>query len=115
MEFIPKFQITLNGQYNFRLTSTNGKVILSGQGYSSQEACRKGIKQVKENAPYDSRFERKTSDNKDHYYFILKSANGEAVAQSELYYSHEAREEAIDEVCRTAPYSMVDYYTDFFY
>ncbi|GAL83200.1 hypothetical protein MYP_426 [Sporocytophaga myxococcoides] len=115
MEFIPKFQITFNNQFNYRLKSTTGKVILSGQGYISQEACRKGIEQVKASAPYDSRYERKNSLNNNQYYFILRSANGDSLGRSEMYYSHEAREEAIDEVSRTAPFSMVEQYADFIF
>lgn len=39
-----------SGDYRFRLKASNGQVIATGQGYSSKDACLKGIESVKKNA-----------------------------------------------------------------
>jgi len=39
-----------DGDFRFRLKAANGKVIASGQGYKSKDACLKGIESIKKNA-----------------------------------------------------------------
>ncbi len=38
------------GDFRFRLKAANGKVVASGQGYKSKDACLKGIESIKKNA-----------------------------------------------------------------
>ena len=39
------------GEYRFRLKAGNGEIIATGEGYSTKDACKKGIASVKKNAP----------------------------------------------------------------
>ncbi len=39
------------GKYRWRLKAGNGETIAQGQGYSSKQACEKGIDAVKREAP----------------------------------------------------------------
>jgi len=102
----PKFQIFkgINGQYYYHLQSRNSEKILSGEGYTTKDACQKGIASVKENAPYDSRYKRYTATN-GQYYFVLTGANGEPIGKSETYLSTQSRENGIEAVKRDAPIS----------
>ena len=49
----PKFQLFQDraGQFRFRLTATNGKIIAVSEGYGAKSACENGIDSVKTNAP----------------------------------------------------------------
>lgn len=49
----PKFELFLDkaGQFRFRLTATNGKIIAVSEGYVTKAACENGIDSVKTNAP----------------------------------------------------------------
>ena len=100
----PKFQVfksLANSQYYYRLRSTNGEIILSGEGYTSKQSCLNGIASVKVNAPTDARYERK--DAFGSYTFNLKSGNGEIIGRSENYTTSAARENGIQAVKRDAP------------
>jgi uncharacterized protein YegP (UPF0339 family) len=100
----PKFQMfksTVNSQYYYRLRATNGETVLSGEGYTSKQSCQAGIAAVKQNAPNDSRYERKDSYN--NYTFNLKASNGEIVGRSETYTTSQGRENGIAAVKRDAP------------
>ncbi len=106
--FDPKFHIFkgIDGQFYYHLTAPNHEKILSGEGYKTKRSCEDGIASVKSNAPYDFRYERKSSiDGK--FFFILKAANGETIGKSETYNSVAAREGGIDSVKRNAPKALV--------
>jgi uncharacterized protein YegP (UPF0339 family) len=105
----PKFQIlksTTNQQFYYRLKAKNGETILSGEGYTSKDSCSKGIASVKENAPIDTRYERK--DSTSNYTFNLKAANGEIIGRSENYTSSQARENGISAVKQEATGAAVE-------
>ena len=85
----------------FWLRARNGEIILSSEGYVSKQGCINGIASVKQNAPYDSRYERK--DGYNNYTFNLKASNGEIIGRSENYTTRAARENGIDAVKRDAP------------
>ncbi len=105
----PKFQVfksTANAEYYYRLRSTNGEIILNGEGYKSKQSCLDGIASVKINAPLDSRYDRK--DAVYNYTFNLKAANGEIIGRSENYTSSTARENGISAVKRDAPAAPVE-------
>jgi len=100
----PKFQIfksPANLQYYYRLRGGNGEIILSGEGYTSKQSCLNGIASVKENAPYDSRYDKK--EGYSSYTFNLKAANGEIIGRSENYNSSWGRDIGISAVKRDAP------------
>ena len=105
----PKFQVfksSANNQYYYRLRSSNGQIILNGEGYKTKQSCLDGIASVKQNAPYDSRYERK--DGAGNYTFNLKAANGEIIGRSENYTSSAARENGIAAVKRDAPGAPIE-------
>lgn len=101
----PKFQIfksSTNSQYYFRLKAKNGENILGSEGYIAKQSCINAIASVKINAPYDSRYERKSASN-GQYYFVLKAANGEIIGISEMYTTSQSRDNGIEAVKRDAP------------
>lgn len=100
------FRSTANNQYYYRLKSINGETILNGEGYTTKQSCLNGIASVKQNAPYDSRYERK--DGYLNYTFNLKAGNGEIIGRSENYTSSAARENGISAVKRDAPNAPVE-------
>ena len=96
----PKFEIfksTANSEYYYHLRATNGEIVLNGEGYTTNQSCRKGIASVKENAPFDSRYNRKGILT---YSFNLEAGNGEVIGRSETYNSSAARESGIAAVKR---------------
>jgi len=105
----PKFQIfksSANSEYYYRLRAKNGEIVLSGEGYKTKQGCQAGIASVKENAPYDSRYDRK--DSYMNYGFNLKAANGEIIGRGETYTSSAAREVGIAAVKKDAPTSPIE-------
>ena len=101
----PKFQIfksSSNGEFYYRLRAKNGEIVLSGEGYTSKQGCLNGIAAVKANAPLNSRYDRRTSVNSQHY-FNLKAANGEIIGRSETYSTAFGMENGISAVKREAP------------
>lgn len=105
----PKFQLfksSFNSQYYYRLKSANGEIILSGEGYTSKQSCLNGIAAVKENAPFDSRYERRNGYLT--YTFNLKSSNGEIIGRSENYSSEYGRDNGITAVKRDAPNAPIE-------
>ena len=105
----PKFKMFTgeDEQFYFRLQAENGEPILASEGYVAKSGCENGIASVKENAPLDERYERKTSTN-DKPYFVLKAANGEPIGKSEIYESEASRENGIEAVKRVAPTAPIE-------
>lgn len=104
----PKFQIYKSGlEYRYRLRARNGEIILHGEGYTTKQNCLKGIASVKTNAPYDSRYDRRTASN-GQFYFVLKASNGEIIGVSETYTTTYARENGINSVKSTAPSAPIE-------
>lgn len=104
-----KFEIKKmgNGQYYFVLkASGNNETILKSEGYVTKSGCQNGIDSVKANAPYDARYEREYSINKQ-YYFNLKASNGERIGTSETYTTSYSRDNGISVVKAQAPTATV--------
>ncbi|MBL0743043.1 YegP family protein [Chryseolinea lacunae] len=82
----PKFRIkpSINNQFYFVLRARNGEIVLAAsENYTTKQSCKVGIASVKENAPYNDRYEKKnTSSN---YSFLLKASNGKVLGKSETY------------------------------
>lgn len=105
----PKFQVfrsSHNGEYYYRLKARNGEIILSGEGYTTRQNCYNGVASVKQNAPFDSRYDRR--DGFSNYTFNLKAANGEIIGRSENYTTRTARENGIEAVKREAPDAPIE-------
>ena len=96
-----------NGEYYCRLQAGNGETILNSERYSTKASAEGGIASVKENAPLDGRYERKTTANGQHM-FNLKAANHQIVGTSEAYSSSSARDQGIEAVKATAPGASTD-------
>src|SRR5262245_57449568 len=104
-----KFEIQKapDGHFHFHLNATNGEIIFSSQQYKAKASALGGIESVKSNAPAAAHFERKTSRGEQPY-FILKAANGETLACSQMYSSTAAMEKGIESVNASAPTASVD-------
>lgn len=105
----PKFQVfksSANNEYYYRLRAINGEIILNGEGYKTKQSCLAGIASVKQNSPYDSRYDRK--DSYQNYTFTLKAGNGEIIGRSENYTTSAARENGIAAVKRDAPGAPIE-------
>lgn len=98
-----KFEISKrkNEEFQFHLKARNGEIILTSEGYTTKNNCKKGIESVKKNSPYDERYERKVSTNNKSY-FNLKATNGEIIGTSQMYANEADRERGIEAVKRTA-------------
>lgn len=94
------------GEYRFRLKASNGETILASEGYTSAAGRDNGIASVKENAPLDERYDRKTAKDGSPY-FNLKAANGEVIGTSEMYSSEAARDKGIESVRNHAPVAEI--------
>lgn len=105
-----KFEIkkSSNGSYFFNLkASGNHEIILNSEMYQSKSGCEKGIVSVKENAPYDLRYERLYSAN-GQYYFNLKGENGKVIGTSEMYKSSLNRDLGIELIKSQAPFAAIE-------
>ena len=103
-----KFQIFRSdndGQFYYRLKATNGKIILSGEGYETRQGCANGVESVKENAQLMSSYE--ITNAKLNYTFVLKAENGEIIGKSENYKTSIARDEGIKSVISNAPDALI--------
>lgn len=96
------FRSDRNSQFYFRLKASNGRNILSSEGYLGKSSCENGVASVKRNAPFNERYKKET-DKAGRYYFNLKAANGEIIGTSEAYATPENRDQGIETVKQTAP------------
>jgi len=91
-------------QFHFTLVAENGRTILSSERYTTKASALGGIQSVKDNSPYDARYERKDASNGSAM-FNLKSSNGQGIGTSETYSSPAAREVGITSVKTNGPTS----------
>ncbi len=49
----PKFEVYTDkkGEFRFRLKSTNGEIIATGEGYTTKTNCLNGVESIRKNAP----------------------------------------------------------------
>ena len=104
-----KFVMTKSsdGKFYFSLKAENGETILTSEGYESKQSAVVGTESVKSNAAQDDRYERKESGSGEPY-FVLKAANGEPLARSEMYSSTSAMENGIDSAKKNAASAEID-------
>ncbi|RYY42185.1 MAG: DUF1508 domain-containing protein [Chitinophagaceae bacterium] len=84
-----------DGQYYFNLIASNGQVILSSMGYSSNAAINQEILAVQAGNYSNICFEKKFSRN-GKYYFVLRSADGRIIGTSELYNTEGGRDNGME-------------------
>lgn len=81
----------------FNLKAGNGEIILTSERYTAKSGAENGIESVRENSPFDERYDRRTS-SANQPYFVLKAANGQVIGKSEMYSSTAARDNGIESV-----------------
>jgi len=96
-----------DGHYYFNLIASNGRIILSSEGYNSDAERDNGMHSVQEQAADAVSFERKISKNGE-YYFILRAASGEIIGTSEMFISEAGRDNGIESVRNNARYADVE-------
>ena len=101
------FQSTVTYQFYYHLYAINGEIILRGEGFTTKPSCQNGIISVKQNATYDTSYDRKTA-NDGEYYFTLKAPNGEIIGVSEMFNTSYSRDMVINAVKIDAPKALVE-------
>lgn len=105
----------------FDLKAGNGEVIASGEVYSTEDACKKGIESVRKNSEIAKLedqtvegFETVTNpkfevyeDKSGEVRFRLKARNGEIIAVSEGYKTKASCLNGIESVRKNAPEAQV--------
>lgn len=95
------------GEFRFRLKASNGQNILGSQGYSAKAGCKNGIESVMNNAPDDSKYERKeTASGK--FSFNILAGNKQVIGTSQSYASKSSRDNGIESVKKHAPGATID-------
>ena len=94
------------GKYCYDLIATNGEKVLHSENYPSKTDCFNAIQQVKENAVFLHRFEKKQTDG-GQYYFVLHS-DQLVVGTSDRYWSVSSRDYAMTIVRREAAGAVVE-------
>lgn len=95
-----------DSQFYFKLKAGNGEIILHSEGYTQKSGAENGIRSVRDNSPYDSRYKR-LSSRRYKPYFTLTASNGEVIGVSEEYESTQGRENGISSVKRNGPTAPV--------
>lgn len=105
----PRFEIFKDKQdkFRFNLTASNGQVVLTSQGYAGKPSCKNGIESVRTNSGDDSRYERKESSNKKHYFNLL-AGNKQVIGTSQMYASKASMENGIKSVKTNAPKAEIE-------
>ena len=90
-----KFEMYLgpNSLIHWKFVGANGKDIVVSKGTSIKEVAYQGIREVKENALIEQRYE-KTTPAEGKFGFRLRAANHQIVAESIAYDKAEDRDEA---------------------
>jgi uncharacterized protein YegP (UPF0339 family) len=106
----PEFQVKTgkDDKFYFSLTAANGQVIISSQGYKSEDGCINGIASVKKNSSNKKHFERKDSTGGQHY-FVLKATNSKDIGKSQMYTTKESMENGIQSVKTNARSGKIHY------
>ncbi len=107
-----KFEINKrkNGEFQFNLKAPNGKIILSGEGYTQKVKCIDSIQSVKRYVQDDNRFDKKKATN-GKYYFNLKAGNGQVIGVSEMYDTEASMRQGIDSVKTNATTASLEDFT----
>lgn len=105
----PRFiiQRSTDGQYYFTLTSANAEVILTSELYRMRTSAQNGIASVRDNAPFDDRYDRLPSKDK-RFYFVLRAKNGEVIGTSQMYATRATRDNGVEAVKRSAPDARIE-------
>ncbi|MPS73155.1 MAG: hypothetical protein DI622_20900 [Chryseobacterium sp.] len=86
---------TPSGYYNFILKDNRNSLLFS-ENYTSRSGCNNGAESLKVNAKKISNYVSLKSLSK--YFFIVKAANGQILAQSKKYESESKLREEIEKI-----------------
>ncbi|MCB9352508.1 MAG: YegP family protein [Lewinellaceae bacterium] len=101
------FKSEKDNQFYWRLRASNQEIILQSEGYQTKQGAEAGIESVRENSPFDDRYQRLDAKN-GQFYFVLKALNGKVIGVSETYITKAAREKGIAAVKREGPGAPVE-------
>ncbi len=99
-------KIGVDSKFYFSLHADNDEIILQSEAYDSRRSAENGIDSTQTNASFESRFDRRRSQN-DQQYFVLKAANGQVIGTSEMYLHESGLENGIASVMKNAPRANV--------
>lgn len=86
-----------DGRFYFNVHAANGEIVLSSQGYSTEEAAYNGAFSVSDNGVFLEQYDvRPAADGT--FYFNLKARNGAVIGTSETYVSRSNAERGRDAV-----------------
>lgn len=100
------FRSFYNNGFYFRLKSSKGQTILSGEGFKTKHACLNGIELVKINAGYDALYIRKEANG--NYTFELTEGHGGVIGTGENYLTASSRDLVIEAVKKDAGFAEVE-------
>jgi uncharacterized protein YegP (UPF0339 family) len=73
-----------DGRFYFNIHAANGEIVLSSQGYGTEQDALNGAFSVVDNGKTKSRYTiTKATDGR--YYFTLKASNGQVIGTSQMY------------------------------
>lgn len=104
-----KFEIKKDksNQFRFNLKASNGQIILSSEAYKTMASCKNGIASVRQNAPDDEKYDRKSAKDGSPYFNLIAS-NGQVIGASEMYSSTASMENGVESVKKNAPDASVE-------
>ncbi len=80
------YQSEKTKKFHYRLKAANGQIILTGQAYKDKASCENGVASVQSNGRVERMYELKESAD-GRKFFVLRSANGQIIGQSQMYKS----------------------------
>lgn len=90
----------------FRLTATNGEIILASQGYKTRVSAKDGIASVQRSSAVDVRFER--NNGKGQFMVSVKATNGQVVGISDQYETQQACKYGVKSLAKNAPWAKIE-------
>lgn len=100
------YQNKENDLYYFQTKNGNGRILMSSQGYKSKQSTKVGISSVIENIVLAERFAHHSKKN-GQVYFQLKAANGEVIADSQVYDDQASMETDIESLMKDVPKASI--------
>lgn len=93
---VARFDVVVgtNNMFQWKLLGPDGQPVLVSKTYGNKDDAFAAIRAIKENAPFNERYERQGQDG-GKFSFRLKSASHELLATSGPYEKVEDRDQAI--------------------
>lgn len=104
---VPRFEIVIgvNNQFQFKLIGPDGKPVLVSRGFANRSDCMALIRDIKESASAQERYEKRVADGK--FSFRLKAANHKILGECGPFEKEEEREAAIAVVRRSSEAAVI--------